>query len=146
MLLFLRFLVTLCPHAMAYSKTSSMPPYSSTGASSVRMVSWQGSNFGNAELLVGGISQVFVFIYLLEEIGADGQSQRGSLPVRHAVEMDVAVFAAHPTTGGKRRREAYEPTVGVPVGGSRLASHVCVDMVTENACVRPYLRSLRLAA
>ena len=28
-------------------------------------------SFGNFELLVGGISQVFVLIYFLEEIGAD---------------------------------------------------------------------------
>ena len=88
-------------------------------------------SFGNFEFLVGGISQVFVLIYLLEEIGADGQSRRGSLSVCHAVEMDVAVFAAYPTTGRKRRRETYEPTVGVPVGGSRFSSHVGIHVVTE---------------
>ena len=50
--------------------------------------------------------------------------------------MDVAVFAAHPAATDKLRRESHEPSIGVAIGGTRLAANLALDVIAmaDAAC------------
>ena len=67
--------------------------------------------------------------FLIEQAG-NGQRQTCTLSVAHAVEVYVSILTAYPCAGNKVGCKRHEPTIGIIVGRTGLASHRSLYVVS----------------
>ena len=65
----------------------------------------------------------------LEEVTAHRKSGSGSLTQGSGAEVETAVFASYPGTNYELRAHTHEPSIGVVIGGTCLATELCITVV-----------------